>query len=388
MDFLNKKSLTYSIIFIFILLALLNLTNINDNSTNNGINNGNNNGSESFIVLNEDQNLSPNVKINIPSTDLVQFNSIGTSTIPNNLTTILNSTLKLDSNNSVKVTGNLILEPTATVIIPGWINISGSGADGVGSGSLGIINNDKTGRTEAHMWRIYNMRNYGTDISGPGRPGNGLSFWKYSKDDACTATNSLCQRHMTLNDDGTTFFAGEVICSAFNLTSWGMIKGGRVHIYSTVDEIYLMPKSTVVILRDPAGWGSSGNLTVEGHLLAKGGFTNLSDRRTKENIQNISKSDKDKVLQLVPKTYNLINEKNKRYGLIAQEVEELYPELVSEDNKGMKSLNYIELIPLLLEQIKELKKTIPNQNVINIGGVTLNSNELLKLKHMINNYTI
>lgn len=384
MDFLNKKSLTYSIIFIFILLALLNLTNINDNSTDNGINNGINNGSESFIVLNEDQNISPNVKINIPSTDLVQFNSIGISTLPNNLTTLLNSTLKLDSNNRVKVTGNLTLEPTSTVIIPGPLNISGSGADGVGSGSLGIINNDKTGRTEAHMWRIHNMRNYGTDISGPGRPGNGLSFWKYSKDDACTATNSLCQRHMTLNDDGTTFFAGEVICSAFNLTNWGIVKGGRVHINSTVDDIYLISVGTVYIYKDYShnGWNSSGNLVVQG------AFTNASDRRTKENIQNISKSDKDKVLQLVPKTYNLINEKNKRYGLIAQEVEELYPELVSEDNKGMKSLNYIELIPLLLEQIKELKKTIPNQNVINIGGVTLNSNELLKLKHMINNYTI
>ena len=75
----------------------------------------------------------------------------------------------------------------------------------------------------------------------------------------------------------------------------------------------------------------------------------------------------------------------KRYGLIAQEVEELYPELVNtNETDGMKSLNYIELIPLLLEQIKELKKSVPNQNIINIDGVTLNKNELLKLKQLIN----
>ena len=85
----------------------------------------------------------------------------------------------------------------------------------------------------------------------------------------------------------------------------------------------------------------------------------------------------------------MTKKKTKRYGLIAQEVEELYPELVSTGHDGMKSMNYIELIPLLLDQIKELKKSIPNPNlvntnVLNIGGVTLTANELLKLKQLLN----
>jgi hypothetical protein len=56
----------------------------------------------------------------------------------------------------------------------------------------------------------------------------------------------------------------------------------------------------------------------------------------------------------------MISDQNKkRYGLIAQEVEELYPELVNtNETDGMKSMNYIELIPLLLEQIKDLKKSV------------------------------
>ena len=179
------------------------------------------------------------------------------------------------------------------------------------------------------------MRNYGSGFTGgPGKPGSGLSFWSYAKEKACTGNQ--CTRHMTLNDDGTTFFGGLVTASSFAIGS---------------------------------------------------------DRRLKENIKNISKNDKDKILQLVPKTYNMISDetKSKRYGLIAQEVEELYPELViTNSTDGMKTMNYMELIPLLLEQIKELKKSIPNPetvntNVLNIGGVTLTSNELLKLKQLINN---
>ena len=188
--------------------------------------------------------------------------------------------------------------------------------------------------------------------------------------------------------------------------------GGNLHLVSK-DSLYLMAPSWIVIYKcrpvDCPSWeNSSGNLLVEGSLEVKGSvivrtnfrcdnevwarvWAGTSDIRLKENIKNISQNDKDKVLQLVPKTYNMIDDENKskRYGLIEQEVEELYPELVSKDNKGMKAINYIELIPLLLEQIKELKKSVPNQNtintnVINIGGVTLTSNDLLKLKQLIN----
>lgn len=45
-------------------------------------------------------------------------------------------------------------------------------------------------------------------------------------------------------------------------------------------------------------------------------------------------------------------------GLIAQEVEVLFPELVKTDDKGFKSLNYSGLIPHLIESVKQLA----NQN--------------------------
>ena len=42
------------------------------------------------------------------------------------------------------------------------------------------------------------------------------------------------------------------------------------------------------------------------------------------------------------------------YGLIAQEVEHDFPELVSEDGRGFKAVNYSELPLLLLQGIRDL----------------------------------
>jgi len=48
----------------------------------------------------------------------------------------------------------------------------------------------------------------------------------------------------------------------------------------------------------------------------------------------------------------------KEIGFIAQEVRELFPELVEESADGIMAINYIGLIPLLVESIKDLQKKV------------------------------
>lgn len=50
--------------------------------------------------------------------------------------------------------------------------------------------------------------------------------------------------------------------------------------------------------------------------------------------------------------------KNKHYGLIAQELQEIYPDLVVEGEDGYLAVNYIEIIPLLIRSIQELNAKI------------------------------
>ena len=53
-----------------------------------------------------------------------------------------------------------------------------------------------------------------------------------------------------------------------------------------------------------------------------------------------------------------VKEESTQYGFIAQEMRKLYPELVMEDDAGYLYINYIGLIPLLVEALKEQQATI------------------------------
>ncbi len=47
---------------------------------------------------------------------------------------------------------------------------------------------------------------------------------------------------------------------------------------------------------------------------------------------------------------------NRQIGVIAQDVEKVFPEAVATDEKGMKSVAYGNLVAPLIESVKELKK--------------------------------
>jgi hypothetical protein len=86
-------------------------------------------------------------------------------------------------------------------------------------------------------------------------------------------------------------------------------------------------------------------------------FNSTSDLNLKENIQPLSNSI-DILKKLNPVSFNWIQNDGKSYGLIAQEIENILPELVSESN-GVKSVRYIPLIAMLIDAVVELSKKIP-----------------------------
>ena len=108
----------------------------------------------------------------------------------------------------------------------------------------------------------------------------------------------------------------------------------------------------------------NGTVKVNGTLMATA-ISTTSDERTKENIQELTSEQADIVKLLRPVSYNLkqdsawIYDKDAKelqgihYGLIAQEVQNIAPELVYERD-DILSINYIELIPLLIMKVQEL----------------------------------
>ena len=89
-------------------------------------------------------------------------------------------------------------------------------------------------------------------------------------------------------------------------------------------------------------------------LLVLGSINNPSDITLKDNIEPINLDDFNK-LNPVSFTFKDDDKNKKHYGFIAQELETLYPELVTNTELGFKSVNYIEMIPILLSQMKNMQ---------------------------------
>ena len=107
-----------------------------------------------------------------------------------------------------------------------------------------------------------------------------------------------------------------------------------------------------------ASISSAGLLTVANDVIA---FGSPSDKRLKENIKPIE-SALDKVSKLQGVTFDWkqkgITNLKEDIGFIAQDVKEVVPELVRENEDGMLSMRHQGVTPILLEAIKELKAEI------------------------------
>ena len=99
----------------------------------------------------------------------------------------------------------------------------------------------------------------------------------------------------------------------------------------------------------------SDALTVlfDGTTTIAGDLSINSDARLKANIISLG-STLAKVLQIDGKSYTMKKDENKKQkiGVLAQDIEKVFPELVSESN-GVKSVNYQGLVPVLINALKE-----------------------------------
>ena len=101
----------------------------------------------------------------------------------------------------------------------------------------------------------------------------------------------------------------------------------------------------------------SEKLYVSGNIYATGNITAYSDERIKENIVEIPNA-LDAVDNIRGVSYTRTDTKEDSVGVIAQEVEAMFPELITENNEGMKSVNYNGLVGVLFSAVKELSAKV------------------------------
>ena len=104
---------------------------------------------------------------------------------------------------------------------------------------------------------------------------------------------------------------------------------------------------------------TSVSISGAGTLTAAQDIVAYSDRRVKENISTIENA-LDKVKALRGVTYNRTDksDKSEKIGVIAQEIQEVLPQVVHEQEDGMLGVSYGNIVALLIEAIKEQQKQI------------------------------
>ena len=135
----------------------------------------------------------------------------------------------------------------------------------------------------------------------------------------------------------------------FKITSDGALGIGGANYGTSGQVLTSNGNGSAVTWSDVSSGGGGG----------EGGGGDPSDSRLKENVKEIKALDNINRLRPVEFDWNELaneeaGEEGHSFGLIAQEVEEIYPHLVKEKDSGYKNLNYRMLTPLLVQSDKEL----------------------------------
>jgi hypothetical protein len=145
---------------------------------------------------------------------------------------------------------------------------------------------------------------------------------------------------------------------------WWESDTGKLKVYYGSAWVDASPIPDMSLYYSKAGGSINGDvtvrqtLTVVGNTLIQGVLTETSDISLKENILPLENS-LDKVMKLNGVSFNKKATPNmQEIGFIAQEVEAIIPDLVTETGEGIKTVSYSRVTAVLVETIKEQQTQI------------------------------
>ncbi|HLP22146.1 MAG TPA: tail fiber domain-containing protein, partial [Chitinophagales bacterium] len=186
-------------------------------------------------------------------------------------------------------------------------------------------------------------------------------------------------------------------------SSWRMYFGGPDGFYGVLPnnweiwEYPLQPNAPTECCRKRFMIESTYNMTTgggplnlvlqsNGNVCSYGAFVSCSDERFKKDVKPIE-SALQKLAKLDGVTYSWNTAKfperfintNTQSGFMAQQVEQVIPELVSTDTEGYKAIDYPKLSPYIVEAIKEQQQTITTLS----NKLSDKENELVQLNERL-----
>lgn len=232
-----------------------------------------------------------------------------------------------------------------TIELTGDVTGTSGSFDGSGNLSFAVAVADNS-----HNHTISNVTNLSTTLSGKLSTGGGTLTGDLKINDTYNLQLGTDATTRTTLRQGTFSTASD----CFSIVTTG---AGGVN----PDAVWSLPGTTLYIANniDPTiALSSTGSIVANGDITA---FGTVSDITRKENIVKIEGA-LDKIAQVSGYTYNYIGDSTPMTGVIAQEFEEVLPQVVYEtkllDGTMSKAVRHGNIVGLLIEAIKELKAEI------------------------------
>lgn len=224
-----------------------------------------------------------------------------------------------DASQNVTIAGAL----TAPSVIPSSSTAPTNGVFLPAANTLGF----STASTERA--RITSSGNFGVGTTTPGTSYSELVNF------TATATN---QPSLTLLNTNGSFvndvFQIRSANTSANGNSWNMITG-----WSSTTSLNFLVRGNGNVLNSNNSYGS------------------LSDQRLKENIVDATPK-LEKINQVRVVNFNMVGDEQKQIGVVAQELEQIFPSMVEEGQDGMKGVKYSVFVPMLIKAIQEQQQMI------------------------------
>ncbi len=178
--------------------------------------------------------------------------------------------------------------------------------------------------------------------------GNGNFTWYQTPGGLAPYTGSWASFLISNHGDGSNYYNQTIIMPFWGPPQYSRREGGNNRGPYTFWSTENLDPNNI-----------SGNLSVSGSITAGGDVTAYSDARIKTEVKTVEDA-LDKVLALRGVTYKRtdIEDKSTKIGVIAQEVKEVLPEVVSEKEDGMLTVSYGNMVGVLIEAMKEQQAMI------------------------------
>ena len=221
-------------------------------------------------------------------------------------------------------------------------------ATGYRSTAMGEFTTASGGRSSAMGWGTTASGDYSTAM-GRGTTASGTCSTAMGYNTTASGYRSTSMGRSTTASDYASTVIGQYNSSGSSVTN-------NDTSFSTSNTAFVIGNGTDSSNKSDAFKVMfNGDTTVSNDLTVSGDVVISSDARLKSNIVSLG-STLPKLLQIDGKSYEMKGKQ--KIGVLAQEIQEVFPELVTEDGNEMLAVNYQGLVPVLINALKEQQSEI------------------------------